>query len=107
MKKTYHKLVRDKIPEIILEQGNVPRTEVYDDEGYSLALKQKLKEEFDEYNENDDIEELADIVEVVFAIVQHKGVSLSAFEQMRIKKYHERGGFEKRIKLIDVSMGGE
>ena len=103
----YHKLVRDKIPEIILAQGNVPRTEVYDDGGYSLALNQKLKEELDEYNENYDIEELADIVEVVLAIVQCKGVSLTDFEQMRLKKYRERGGFEKKIKLIEVSMEGE
>lgn len=102
MNKTYQKLVRDKIPEIILEQGNVPVTAVLDDPGYYTALNQKLIEEVDEYNEGHDIEELADIVEVVLALVRYKGVSLAEFEQLRLQKRQERGGFEKRIQLIEV-----
>ena len=106
MKDIYNKLVRDKIPEIIAGKGDIPKTKVLGDEEYYQALNQKLKEEVAEYFENCDIEELADIVEVILAIVKYRGVSEGDFEGMRLKKYNERGGFDERICLVDVERKG-
>ncbi len=102
MKDTYHKLVRDKIPEIIRQQGDTPITELLDGENYFLALNKKLAEEVAEYMEDYSIDELADIAEVVFSLVKYKGVSAEDFEQIRLKKRCENGGFDNRIALIEV-----
>ena len=102
MKTVYGKLVRDKIPEIIIRNGEIPKTTVLENEDFFLELNKKLQEEVTEYLENYDIEELADIVEVIFALVKHKGVSVKDFEMLRMKKYEERGGFDKKICLVEV-----
>ena len=98
----YNKLVRDKIPELIMQKDNFSKTELLDDVNYFSALNKKLTEEVSEYLENYNIEELADIVEVIYAIVKFKGINLSEFEDLRLKKYNERGGFDCRISLIEV-----
>jgi len=98
----YDKLVRDKIPEIIRAQGDIPRVETLDDEQYFSALNQKLREEVDEYFEAYKLEELADILEVVYAIAQHKQVSKDDLERLRLEKYNERGGFGDKVFLIEV-----
>jgi len=105
MKDIYNKLVRDKIPEIIVGKGDNPKVRVMDNEEYYQALNQKLKEEAAEYFENYDIEELADIAEVILAIVKYKGVSQRDFEEIRLKKYNERGGFDEKICLVEVERG--
>ena len=105
MKTVYGKLVRDKIPEIIIRNGEIPKTTVLKNEDFFLELNKKLQEEVTEYLEDYDIEELADIVEVIFALVKHKGVSAKDFEMLRMKKYEERGGFDKKICLVEVERG--
>jgi len=100
-KHKHSKLVRDKIPEIIKAQGGAALTKELDGAEYFDALNQKLTEEVAEYLENYDIEELADIVEVIYALVSHSGMSLDDFERIRMKKHAERGGFEKKILLIN------
>jgi len=97
---THSKLVRDKIPELIKAQGGSPLTKQLDGTDYFDALNQKLTEEVAEYFENHDIEELADIVEVIYALIRHNGMSLDDFESIRMKKHAERGGFERKILLI-------
>ena len=99
----YNKLVRDRIPEIIAQQGDVPEYEILDDASYYAALNKKLQEELDEYFQDYSVEELADIVEVIYAIVNHQGKSVSDFEQIRLKKHDKRGGFDKKIALIEVA----
>ena len=102
MKEVYNKLVRDKIPEMIVANGDTPLTRVLSDVEYFQALNVKLQEEVTEYLDGFSIEELADILEVIRAIAEHKGVSYGELERIRINKYDERGGFQKRIHLIEV-----
>ena len=99
----YNKLIRDLIPQIIKDYGKKPITRVVNDDAKYIAyLDSKLEEELAEYKTSGDIEELADIQEVVIALVQAKGISLDDFEALRLKKRDERGGFESRIILVEV-----
>jgi len=100
--KIYNKLVRDKIPEIIKKNGQMPKLKKLDESEYFSALNHKLTEEVAEYLESYSVEELADIVEVVYAIIKCKGLSLEDFEAIRNKKIDERGGFEERLLLVEV-----
>ena len=102
MVEKYDKLVRDKIPEIIKSQGDCPKIEILDDKDYFNALNQKLTEEVAEYLEKYSIEELADILEVIYAIAGHKGLTLDELEHIRLKKHKERGGFDNKISLAEV-----
>ena len=98
----YNKLIRDKIPEIIEKSGKRPITEILDDKDYNKYLDIKLGEELQEYLDDDDINELADLVEVVYAILKYKGIEIDDFEQIRKKKSEERGSFDKRLLLKEV-----
>lgn len=100
----YHKLVRDLIPRIIEKSGKQAVVKiVVQDHEYIAYLEQKLAEELEEYWESLDIEELADIQEVIYALVEAKGLSVEEFETLRLKKRQERGGFVKRIVLLEVT----
>lgn len=103
--KIYNKLVRDKIPQIIEAQGKKAEFRVLSDADYKVILNQKLHEEFLEYthaNEEDQVEELADLVEVLYAILESKGVSVEDFEKVRLAKREERGGFKEKLFLGSV-----
>ncbi|HEY9807824.1 MAG TPA: nucleoside triphosphate pyrophosphohydrolase [Halomicronema sp.] len=106
MKEEYKKLVRDRIPEIIREAGKECKTETFSEIQYSFALRDKLIEEALEVkavlNDEDLIKELADLFEVIEAILQESGISKEAVLAEQKKRRNERGGFEKRIKLIWV-----
>lgn len=99
---TYNKLVRDKIPQIIEQSGKTCTYEILADEQYMQMLREKLLEEAYEYLKSGNIEELADISEVVYAILRFHNVAANEFDSIRRKKCEERGGFEKRILLKDV-----
>ena len=77
--KTYKKLVRDNIPEIIEKDNLVPICRTLNDKEYQTELNKKLVEEVKEYLESQEIEELADIVEVIYSIVKSKNISLEEF----------------------------
>lgn len=98
----YNKLIRDKIPEIIRNDGKECEVRILDDEEYLKELNKKLGEELNEYYESGEVEELADIAEIIYAIAEHKGVSREEFEKIRVSKREERGGFEKKVFLIGV-----
>ena len=102
MKKTYYKLVRDRIPEIIASQGKTCRTQTLDDHAYQQMLEEKLQEELNEYLESKDLEELADLLEVIHAVIDAKGYSWEQLETLRLEKHKQRGGFEKRLLLTEV-----
>jgi len=103
MKKTVHnKLVRDRIPEIIEKSGKRAVTEILSDEEYMELLNKKLMEEVQEYLESGTVEELADIGEVMHAIMDLKGISLDEFQRVRMEKLEQRGGFKKKILLKEV-----
>ena len=101
--KKYNKLVRDKIPDIIHDQGKgVCFRRLDDDAEYIKALEDKLYEEVAELLESESIEELADIFEVLFAIKVALGFTLDQVIAVKEAKYKERGGFENRIFLEEV-----
>lgn len=102
MKKIYNKLVRDHIPEIIEASGNKCKTEVLSDEDYLKMIDVKLDEELVEYHKDQNIEELADLLEVIYAATIARGYTLEELEAVRVKKFEERGGFKKKILLIET-----
>ena len=91
------KLVRDKIPDIIRTAGKEPIIEILSQEDYLKELDRKLDEEVAEYQEDKSIEEMADILEVLFAICEAKGYSIEELMQVRKNKMEKRGGFKNRI----------
>jgi len=93
------KLVRDRIPEIISKAGKTPVTHIASEDDYWKALKEKLQEEVNEFFEDSNEEELADILEVLDAICGFKNIDKKALEALRKKKAAERGGFKGRIIL--------
>ena len=99
---THHKLVRDRIPEIIEASGKRCRTEILPQEEYLIMLDRKLGEELAEYQESKSMEELADLVEVIRAVALARGSSMVEVERIRREKKALRGGFEKRILLREV-----
>ena len=102
MIKKYNKLVRDRIPEIIESSGNTCVTEILSDEEYLRMLDAKLDEELAEYHKDQNIEELADLMEVIYAAAIARGYTLEQLEQVRTEKAAERGGFMKKILLKAV-----
>ena len=99
----FNKAIRDKIPEIIQKDGHTCNIQTLSDEKFIIEIEKKLSEEVTEYQNDKNPEELADILEVIYAIAQLKGVSKEDLEKIRIKKLQDRGGFEKNLFLIDTS----
>lgn len=100
--KLYHKLVRDHIPEIIESDGKTCICETLSHEEYLRLLDEKLNEELAEYQESKSLEELADLLEVMQAVVKARGWTVEELEQVRADKAAKRGGFEKKILLKEV-----
>lgn len=98
----YNKLVRDKIPEIIKQKGDVPITHIAGDEEYWQKLKEKLQEEANEFLKESSEEELADILEIIYAICDFKKIDKEKLESLRKKKAERRGGFKDRIILDET-----
>ena len=103
---TYNKLVRDRIPQIIAATGKTCRSRILDTNEYRLALHSKLREEIEEYfksgNDQEALEELADILEIIRALTEEHGASWENLENMRMDKAEKRGGFKGKVYLIDV-----
>lgn len=97
--KVYNKLVRDKIPEIMLADGATPVTHILNDDDYLTELIKKLAEEMAEFEADHSLEELADIAEVVHALTTVIGETPESLEAKRVQKAGKRGGFQKRIFL--------
>ena len=102
MKISYNKLVRDKIPEIIKVSGKTCETGVLSDEEYLQMLDKKLDEELAEYHQEQNIEELADLLEVLYATAKARGYSIEKLEQVRVDKQKARGGLDKKVLLNSV-----
>ncbi len=100
--KKYNKLVRDNIPTIIKKSGRRPKTRILDDKEYVEQLFEKLCEEIDEFDEDRNVEELADIIEVLMALARTLGISQEELKEVRAKKVATRGAFKKRLFLERV-----
>ncbi len=110
MEKIYNKLVRDKIPEIITANGEMPKCRVLDETEFKAELEKKLFEEYNEVLEAsgaDRVEELADMLEVMKSLAKLEGVTLEEVIKIADKKADKRGAFEKRIFLETVSTDKE
>ena len=95
----YNKPIRDKIPEIIKESGKNCNVKKLDDSEFLVQLEKKLVEELAEYQESKNVEELADVLEVVYRISNLKGFDL---DKARLEKIEKHGKFEKNLFLIDT-----
>lgn len=101
----YEKLVRDNIPDIIRKNGEEPVVEILNDERYKAELEKKLKEECNEVinaKENNRIEELADLLEVMYSLLTLEDKTIEDVEKIRTEKKLKRGGFSKKIYLKGV-----
>lgn len=104
-----NKLVRDKIPLIIEKSGTKADFRILDQEEYISCLERKLDEEVAEYHEEcaaeKKLEELADILEVVYALCEVQGYTTDELLDIYWEKHSERGGFSKKIFLIEKRDG--
>lgn len=100
--KKYDKLVRDKIPAIIEADGKICEVEIAPKDNRTKLLEAKLMEEVNEYLEDKNLEELADVMEVLFGLVHNLGYSEEDLIKKREEKLEERGGFKEGIVLKNV-----
>lgn len=105
----HNKLVRDKIPQIIQEAGKNPATKILSKEEYIIELRKKTQEELTEYlaaaSNEEALEELADLLEVIYSLAHIHGESFEMIEELRKQKRIDRGGFDEKIYLIEVENG--
>ena len=102
MYKKYDKLIRDKIPQIIESQGKTCVTEILSQEEYLQKLDEKLCEELAEYQQSKELEELADLLEVMEAVVLARGYTWEELLAVCDQKREARGGFQNRLCLKEV-----
>jgi len=103
--KKYNKLVRDKIPEICLKNGAIPKVKIAKNKKqYLTYLQRKVLEEALEIAKKTKIkeleEEIADLIEVTNCLIKTLGISKKEIEKIRKHKNKERGGFEKGLILL-------
>lgn len=98
----HNKLVRDRIPEIIEASGKYCVTEVLPNDAYIQALDAKLSEELTEYQQSKSLEELADLLEVMGAVVKARGYTWDDLTRVRKEKRAQRGAFDQKIFLKEV-----
>lgn len=103
---TYNKLIRDKIPEIITMTGKQAKTTILSNDDYVKELQKKTKEELQEYltsaNDQEALDELADLLELIHALAKIHGSSIEEVEKAREAKAIQRGGFDEKVFLTEV-----
>jgi predicted house-cleaning noncanonical NTP pyrophosphatase (MazG superfamily) len=98
----YNKLVRDKIPEIIKSKGSIPITHIASDLEYKQKLNEKLQEEVNEFFEDSNKEELADILEVIYVLCDIYELDKNELEKIRKEKSEKKGAFKDKIILDET-----
>jgi predicted house-cleaning noncanonical NTP pyrophosphatase (MazG superfamily) len=89
------KLVRDRIPEIIRQNGGNPQVRTATGSELDELIRHKIVEESQELLDSGVDEEIADILEALEALLVHRSIDRTAIEDIRLKKRQERGGFDK------------
>ena len=105
MERTHNKLVRDKIPDIIISKEETPVTKILNDDEYKKALEDKLYEEYEEVissGGSERCEELADMIEVIRSLAKLENRTLEDIISLAEEKRVKRGGFGNRIYLEKV-----
>jgi len=100
--KTYNKLVRDRVPQIIEADSKKAKTRLLEDREYFQELVKKLKEEIAEFEAEPSVEELADLKELIIAIREAMGIQAGHLEDVRRQKATTNGRFKNKIFLISV-----
>jgi predicted house-cleaning noncanonical NTP pyrophosphatase (MazG superfamily) len=100
--KKYNKVIRDKIPEIIADSGKKYDLKQLDDTSFLAEIEKKLIEEVNEYAESKDVEELADLLEVIYRVSELRGVNSDELDEIRKDKAEKRGIFANNLFLIDA-----
>lgn len=102
----HNKLVRDRIPEIIETTGKKFTTRILDNKEFIQELRKKSFEELQEYidskNNEEALEELADLLEIIHALSEYHGADIKKLEEIRKQKAEKRGGFKEKIYLMEV-----
>ena len=102
-----NKLVRDKVPSLVTKDGGSYSLKLLSSLEHQHEITKKMYEELNEYNtatsKEEAIEELVDIVELIYAAVKLHDLSLEQFEEIRLNKKKKKGGFEKGIYLNSIS----
>ncbi len=101
----YNKLIRDNIPEITRSTGGIPKVHIAWEKEFQEKLKEKLFEEIDEFFEERNVWEMADIFEVLYVLWKEYKIDFAEVEEVRKKKLEKVGGFEKKIILEEVHWG--
>lgn len=103
----YNKLVRDRIPEIIRRNGSECDVRRLDSNEFEQEAREKLKEELAEYLDADNseqaLEELADLLELIYCLSEHHGYTKEELEGLREDKAERRGSFYEKWYLEKVS----
>lgn len=103
MRTTYGKLIRDRIPEVLEAEGLRYEVVPLDGEGFRAALLAKLLEEAGEAAAAADTDalakELADLYEVIDAVLELHGLDRDALRALQARRREERGGFARRLEL--------
>ncbi|NLI74314.1 MAG: nucleoside triphosphate pyrophosphohydrolase [Euryarchaeota archaeon] len=102
MLQKYDKAIRDKIPEFIEADGNRCHIEKVSDEIFLKYLESKLIEESNEYIASHSLEEIADLLEVIYRIIELRGTTLEDIDNLRRIKKIERGGFDENLVLKSI-----
>lgn len=102
MKRTYNKLVRDNIPQLIKESGRNCTARVLTETEYLDALLDKVIEEIQEYRKSGNEEELADVYEVLDCLVEFKGYEPMHLDYLKLIRREKRGSFNQRVLLMEV-----
>lgn len=102
---SYQKLVRDNTPAIIKKNGQKPIYRRLGNKEFTDELVKKLTEAVEEYKADNNVEELADILEVIYTLACLHNCTPEQLESIRAKKTQERGGFKNKTLLIDVDEG--
>lgn len=103
MRTEHHKLVRDRIPEIVRRAGATCAVETLGEEEYRWALREKLVEEAAEAAAADPRHlpaELADLCEVLDALLGSYGIARERVLAEQERRRAERGGFARRTRLL-------
>lgn len=103
---SFHKLVRDSIPDLIAARGERVSTYRADGEELSVLLRRKVVEEALEVSAasstNEVIEEVGDVLDVLEALCTIAGTDLDAVRAWAETKRVERGGFQQGLVLLET-----
>ena len=102
MIRSYNKLVRDRIPELIKESGRASTSRILSKEEYFNALLDKIVEEIEEYRSSGLEEEIADVYEALDCLVEFKEYEPMHIDYLKLIRKEARGSFRERVLLIDV-----